>query len=126
MLRMTLTLALALAPLAALADDDGSVPETIQFNRDVRQILSDNCFACHGPDERRRKAKLRLDTKDALFAERESKTVSPGEPEASELYRRISSDDEDERMPPADFGKKLDSRQIEIVRRWIEQGAHWQ
>jgi len=125
-LDLAFALALALAPAASVATPDDPVPETVRFNRDVRPLLSDACFACHGPDKGRRKARLRLDEEKGLLADRKSRTVSPGKPELSELYRRISSDDEDERMPPADSGKKLTPRQIEIIRRWIEQGARWE
>jgi hypothetical protein len=107
------------------------VPATIDFNRDVRPILSDNCFFCHGPDKNKRKADLRLDTRDGLFTAIE-KTRFPavaGHPEQSEIYKRIITADDDERMPDPKSGKHLTDREIAVLKRWIEQGAqfkgHW-
>src|SRR5688572_7278440 len=90
------------------------IPDQIDYNRDVRPILSDNCFACHGPDKNTRKADLRLDTKDGAFAalKEGGHVVVPGKPGESELYRRITTDDEDDHMPPAKFNKVLSERQI--------------
>ena len=100
----------------------------ISFNRDIRPILSDNCFQCHGPDEQKRKAGLRLDRKEFAFQPAESGDVAivPGKPDASPLVRRIVSDDADQKMPPADSGKKLTPRQIDLLRRWIAEGARRQ
>jgi hypothetical protein len=99
----------------------------VSFNRDVRPILADNCFACHGPDQARRKANLRLDTEEGTFAERKgSRAVVPGSLDKSELYRRITAEDENERMPPPTSGKRLNPGQIDLLRRWIEQGAKWE
>src|SRR5207244_1909317 len=99
----------------------------VEFNRDIRLILSDNCFACHGPDKNQRKAELRLDTEQGAFADRGGyRLIVPGKPEQSELYRRISSTDDSLRMPKPKFGKELSKRQIELIRLWIEQGAKWQ
>jgi mono/diheme cytochrome c family protein len=99
----------------------------VDFNRDIRPILSDACFQCHGPDVSQRKADLRLDTKTGLFGGNEP--VVPGKPDESELLRRLVSDDPQERMPPPKSGKKLTARQIALVRDWIAQGApfagHW-
>lgn len=109
-----------------------ALPDKIDYNRDVRPIFSDNCFACHGPDKNARKSNLRLDTKDGAFAALKSgkgHVVAPGKPDESEVYRRISTKDADDHMPPAKFNKTLTERQIAIVRKWIEQGAefkgHW-
>jgi len=103
------------------------LPEVVEFNRDIRPILSDRCFQCHGPDANQREAELRLDHKEGAFAMRDGRAVLvPGRPEESELYRRISSADQDMRMPPADEGKPLSQREQALFRRWIEQGAHWQ
>jgi hypothetical protein len=100
-------------------------PETVDFNRDVRPILSNNCFQCHGPDEKTRKGNLRLDTKDGAL----ESAVIPGKPQASELLKRVVSKDADEVMPPAKLGRTLTPREIEILNRWIKQGAnyaqHW-
>ncbi len=100
--------------------------ETIEFNRDVRPILADACFACHGPDPGRRKADQRFDTEAGLVAAREVKAIVPGSPDASEMIARITSSDSELRMPPPSFGKRLTPDQISIIRRWIEQGAKWQ
>lgn len=100
--------------------------DPIDFNRDIRPILSNHCFACHGPDANKRKAKLRLDVREGAVG---VKAIVPGEAEASELVRRIVHSDPDERMPPAKTKKPLDERQIELLQRWIASGAkytrHW-
>lgn len=115
---------LSVLPIAGAADP---LPKTIDFNRDIRPILSDNCFECHGPDKTKRKADLRLDTKQSTFAVRDgSAAVVPGDPGHSALYQRITSADADEHMPPTDSGRKLTPRQIALVRLWIAQGAGWQ
>jgi hypothetical protein len=99
----------------------------VQFNRDIRPILSDNCFQCHGPDKAKRKARLHLDTEEGAFARRDGPALLvPGKPAQSELWRRISTTDPKERMPLASSGRTLSPRQIELIRRWIEQGAKWQ
>jgi len=102
------------------------LPIKIEFNRDVRPILSDNCFYCHGPDASHRQGDLRLDDRDAAVA---SQAIVPGKDAQSELIRRIVSADPDEQMPPPDSNKKLTARQQEILRRWVAQGAiyqrHW-
>src|SRR5207245_2320833 len=90
-------------------------------------ILADNCFACHGPDKNQRKASLRLDSEEEALADRGGyQAIAPGRPEKSELVRRITAEDVKERMPPAKSGKKLTQPQIELLRRWIEQGSKWQ
>ena len=99
--------------------------QQVDFDRDIRPILSNHCFACHGPDENARQAELRLDDKDSVFAQRDVALIQPGKAAASELFRRISSTDENEMMPPADFRKRLTSKQIELIRQWIDQGAEW-
>jgi hypothetical protein len=102
--------------------------DAIEFNRDIRPILSDNCFACHGPDAGQRQADLRLDDQEAALAELASgkRAIVPGSVEQSELAHRISTTNEAERMPPADSSKKLTAAQIELLRRWIQDGAPWQ
>jgi hypothetical protein len=111
--------------LAALVAGAADAP--VSFNRDIRPILSDRCFQCHGPDENQRQAELRLDTPDGLTAKRESGfVIVPGKPEESQLWRRITSADPAERMPPADSGKKLSEREIATLRAWLEQGAKWE
>ena len=93
----------------------------------MRPILSDRCFVCHGPDSQRREAELRLDTRDGLFSKLDDglNAVRPGDLEHSAVYQRISSADVDERMPPADSKLVLSPREIEIIQRWIAQGAVW-
>ena len=99
----------------------------VEFNRDIRPILSDNCYQCHGPDANQRKAKLRLDTEaDAFRHEDGVRPFVDGKPSESEVYRRITTDDADEIMPPPDSGRALTDSEKELVRRWIEQGAKWQ
>jgi hypothetical protein len=102
--------------------------EQLQFNRDIRPILSDNCFACHGPDANTREAGLRLDTAEGLRGDEGSDggVVLPGNAEGSELFQRVSTHDATLKMPPEEFGKELSSEQIALIRRWIEQGATWQ
>ena len=90
--------------------------QQVDFDRDIRPILSNNCFACHGPDQNTREADLRLDDKDSVFANRDNPLITPGKSAASELFRRISSTDELEMMPPADFRKHLTSEQIELIK----------
>src|SRR5437879_2437583 len=102
-------------------------PQTVEFNRDIRPILSDNCFACHGPDQAKRKADLRLDNEAGALADLGGRyAIVPGNSARSEIVRRITADDDKERMPPARTGRRLTARQIDLIRRWIEQGAHWQ
>ena len=101
----------------------------VTFNRDVRPILADNCYACHGPDRNRRKRGLRLDREEVAKAALPSGQVAivPGSPEGSELFRRITDPDEKRRMPHVSSGKdRLAAAQIETIRRWIEQGAEWE
>src|SRR5262245_3894460 len=102
----------------------------LDFNRDVRPILSDNCFQCHGFDEKARQADLRLDMAEAAYADHEGVTpIVPGSLAKSEVWRRITSEDETEKMPPPDSHKALTVAQTQTLRRWIEDGAiyakHW-
>ncbi|MDW8222508.1 MAG: DUF1553 domain-containing protein [Gemmatales bacterium] len=104
-----------------------STTRSIDFNRDIRPILSDNCFACHGPDEKARKAGLRLDRKEDAFRMLRDggHAIVPGKPEASELFLRLTTDNSQARMPPKSSKKQLNSAQIELIRQWILQGAPW-
>src|SRR2546422_8456 len=96
----------------------------VDFNRDIRPILSDNCYQCHGPDEKARKAKLRLDTKEGAFRLKEDKAVIlPGKSAESELIRRVTNTDPDEVMPPPKSKPKLMPAQVDLLKRWGEQGA---
>ncbi len=123
LLRTAIVLALVLSGICPCA----SAAEGIDFDSEVRPILSDNCFACHGPDGNSREADLRLDTREGLFGdEGDDGTVVPGDPEESELIRRISSDDPDEIMPPPESHLTLRADQIETLKKWVEEGASWQ
>jgi Protein of unknown function (DUF1553)/Protein of unknown function (DUF1549)/Planctomycete cytochrome C len=106
-----------------IADDN-----KVSFNRDIRPILSDTCFQCHGPDEHKRQAGLRLDQRGAALEPAESgrAAIVPGTVEASELVRRIVSDDPDLKMPPRHSGKTLTPRQIELLKTWVAEGAEYQ
>ncbi len=96
--------------------------ESALFNRDIRPILSDKCFTCHGPDAATRKSKVRFDLESGVKS-----AVAPGEPGRSELYRRITTENKALRMPPAYAGhEKLSNSEIQLIRTWIEQGAKWQ
>lgn len=108
---------------AIAASADAALPATIEFNRDVRPILSDNCFYCHGPDPKHREAKLRLDVRESAL---KAKAIVPGKIGESEMLVRIMSEDPDDRMPPPDSHKRLTTRQKEILKRWVEQGAPYQ
>ena len=109
------------APLA------GAPAARIDFNRDVRPILSDKCFACHGPDDGQRQADLRLDTRNGAFAERGgSAVIIPGDRAASRLYKRISHEVEIARMPPPAAERHLKPEEVERIGTWIDQGADWQ
>ncbi len=99
------------------------VDKPVSFMRDVRPILAKHCFKCHGPDEKERKADLRLDTAESAFS---AKAFVPDKPDESEALRRIISTDKDERMPPPDAAPALTPEQGQLIRRWVEQGAKWQ
>lgn len=121
--------ALVIASQSVLFSADKN-PGGIDFTRDIRPLLSDNCFACHGPDLKQLKADLRLDTRDGAISDLGGySAVVPGKPSESELVVRILTDDEDDLMPPPDSGKKLNSRQKALLQQWIAEGAeydlHW-
>ncbi len=98
----------------------------VDFQRQVRPILSDNCFQCHGPDKATRMVDLRLDTLEGAFSKRDNgTTIVPGDPEASLVYQRITHENEVLRMPPIHSKKELSGEQIGVLRRWIEEGASW-
>ncbi len=100
--------------------------QTVDFQREIRPLLSDNCFQCHGPDAGARMAGLRLDLKEAVFADRKGgAVVAPGKPAQSLLFQRISATDEARRMPPAYSHKSLTAPQIAKLKTWIEAGAPW-
>ena len=98
----------------------------VDFNRDIRPILSDTCFTCHGPDEKQRMANMRLDETAGLFADRGGyRIIVPGDSAHSKIYQKISSKDESFRMPPVYSGRTLTPKQIELIKEWIDQGAKW-
>ncbi|MBX3741221.1 MAG: PSD1 domain-containing protein [Akkermansiaceae bacterium] len=108
----------------------GAAEETVTFNSHIRPILSDKCFSCHGFDKTTREAGLRLDTAEGAYAPLEDDSslhaIVPGDPKASEVWRRITTKDEDDVMPPTDFHKPLSQDEIGLITRWIEQGAKYQ
>jgi len=117
-------------PSSGLALESG---DQISYNFHVRPILSDNCFACHGPDENKREAGLRLDLAENAFAalkeNPDAHAIVPGKPAASEVVKRLESTDETEMMPPPESNLKLSAEEKEIIKNWIKQGAayepHW-
>lgn len=122
-----------IAALCCLAEcgigvaNDIPLPAVVEFNRDVRPILSENCYACHGPDSKTRAANLRLDTESGLFRkEAKNPPVVPSQISESELFHRITTTDADAKMPPSSSGKQLSARDVAILKKWIEQGASWQ
>lgn len=122
-LRLALLLVLAFKPgsLRTVAADSTS------FSRDILPILSDNCFACHGPDEKARKAGLRLDTREGALGKGKSGELAivPKDSGRSEIIRRLVARDPDDVMPPPKSNRKLSAEQVEVMRRWIDQGAVW-
>jgi len=123
----SLSCLLALVAAAAPAAPDAAAP--VEFNRDIRPILSDKCFTCHGPDAANRKTKLRFDIESVAKAELRGGryAIVPGNLATSEMFRRVSAEDKAVRMPPAYAGRdKLTDREIELIQKWIEQGAVWQ
>ena len=119
---------IALVLLAISGEPTTSDPAApVEFNRDIRPILSDQCYPCHGPDPAKRKADLRLDLESSAKADRDGRrAIVPGDLDASELYRRITAEDADERMPPPKSGKSAHRAEIETLRRWIDEGRRWQ
>jgi len=98
----------------------------VDFNRDVRPILSNKCFQCHGPDAEKRESDLRLDSEGEAKADLDGhKAIVAFHPEQSDLVARITSQDDDQRMPPADSGKSLSKSEVELLTDWIAQGAVW-
>jgi mono/diheme cytochrome c family protein len=117
-----------LAAAGALFLTSAFAAERVQFNRDIRPIFSDTCYACHGPDENKIKGKLRLDSLDAARKGGKSgePAILPGHPEKSEVMKRLRTDDADDHMPPAEFHKVLTKAQIALVEQWIKEGAEYQ
>lgn len=105
-------------------------PKAVDFNRDIKPIISNACYRCHGPDPAERKAGLRLDTPEGAFTDLGGHAaIVPGQPDASELIKRVTTDDGDLAMPPNGAGKRLSPRDVELLKTWIQQGAtfsrHW-
>ena len=126
LLRLLLTLVVGLTAMSAVAAER-KTSSPVDFKRDISAILSDNCYSCHGPDDKERKSKLRLDRRaDAIQPAKSGEiAIVPGNPATSELLKRITSTDDDEVMPPPKSKKKLTARQIELLTRWIAEGAKW-
>jgi hypothetical protein len=125
--KLILLASLAGVSIAGWASDPASGP--VLFNRDIRPILSDVCYTCHGPDKGNRKTAMHFDTEEGARTPLAGGGLAfvGGDLKKSEMYQRISSDDEAVRMPPADMGyAKLPANQIDLIKRWIEQGAQWQ
>ncbi|MCW5553837.1 MAG: PSD1 domain-containing protein [Verrucomicrobiae bacterium] len=124
-LPMRALLCLLAAPLSAASGL--AAGDKVDFSRDISPILSDNCYACHGPDAAHRKAGLRFDLKESALAQLKSDNfaIVPGDLDKSELIARIITKDEDDLMPPPDSGKQLTEAQIDLLKRWILQGAEW-
>src|SRR5262245_59381460 len=110
--------------VALAAAGTAAAESKVDFDRDVRPILADNCYVCHGPDDKARKADLRLDKPDGIKSVVDSKN-----PAESELVRRVTTTDKEDRMPPAKTGKTLSAAQVETLKAWVVQGAeyrgHW-
>src|SRR6185369_2448036 len=104
-----------------LAQETPKEAPRVSFNRDIRPILSQYCFACHGPDRLKAESDLRLDTREGALA-----AIVPGKPAESELIRRLTTSKASQKMPPRKTGKTLDARQVALLRTWIEQGAPWE
>ncbi len=115
-------------PSVATKENEKKLPEVVDFNFHVKPILSDRCFACHGPDEAKREAELRLDTEEGAFAalsESEGYAIAAGNLAQSAVYHRITADDPDSIMPPPESNLTLTAYEKEVITRWIEQGAEW-
>ena len=115
-------------PVLAVAGNIPTMAEPLQFNRDIRPILSEHCFTCHGFDEKERKAKLRLDIPEGAFTKDDDggAPIVPGKPEESWIWHRIDTDDPDDIMPPPKSHKKLSNNDKAILKKWIEEGADYQ
>lgn len=131
-MKISFRVCFSILPLLAIstadaAGTDAPLPATVEFNRHIRPILSDNCFSCHGPDQKSRKAKLRLDTQEGAIQDRDGiRAVVPGDLNESELIARITTDDPDDVMPPKKSERHLTPGQITLLKRWVEQGAKWE
>lgn len=112
--------------LVTVAPSEAKEKKSVDFNRDIRPLLSDRCFHCHGPAAKDRQADLRLDTEEGAIADLGGyKAIDRENPEESELLLRITAEDADERMPPAEANKDLSKEEIDLFRRWVKQGSQW-
>ncbi len=131
LVRTTSALSFIAAVMLGSAEGGDGAKKKVDFDREVRPILSNKCFKCHGPDEANRQGGLRLDTPETAFAETESGAtpIVPGNLEESEVFKRIVATEDDVRMPPKKSGKPLEPDELEKIAAWIEQGAtfkrHW-
>jgi hypothetical protein len=130
MRRGTLTLAIAIvssglmiggSPRPVGPPQSARAPHPISFNREILPILANNCFACHGPDEKKRETKFHFDTQEGMFAKRG--VIEPGNAAESLLVEKITDPNPKDRMPPPDSGHSLTPQQIYLLRRWIDEGA---
>jgi len=113
--------------LGAYGGNPARAGRPVDFDREIRPILSEHCYACHGPDQKARKADLRLDRKEDAFRDRSGYAVIvPAQVDESELIQRITSGDPDEVMPPPKSKKPLNNQQIDLLRRWVAEGAKWE
>ena len=117
---LTLTLS---ASRADMAQPAAAVAAPLSFNKDIRPILSNNCFTCHGPDEKQRETKFHFDTREGMFLE--DGVIVPGSADKSLLVKKITEPNPDDRMPPPDSGHALTPAQIAMLKRWIDEGARW-
>src|SRR5258707_10388574 len=108
---------------AGVRAQDQTSRSPVSFTRDVLPILSNNCFACHGPDEQQRKTRFHFDTREGAFAKRG--VIEPGNADESLLIEMVTHSDPKLRMPPPESGHTLTDAQISVVRRWIAPGAVW-
>src|SRR5882724_669912 len=123
--RLCLPLAITLClPVLLHGATSRTKTAAVDFNRDIRPIFSENCYACHGPDQNKRKAGLRLDKQEGALAELKSgnHAIVPGDISKSSLIARITTSDEDDRMPPLKTGKHLTPTQMDSLKRWIVEG----
>lgn len=118
---------LALCSFGLLSWGGVSAAQQVDFSRDIRPILSDRCYQCHGPDAEERATDLRLDDKQIARSKLESESIAivPGDIESSEIIRRVTSNDPDIKMPPPDSGKRLSAKEVLLLTNWVKQGAVW-
>src|SRR5579871_6010073 len=126
--RLTATAAGTLFPVICAYAQTASLPETVQFNRDIRPILSDKCFTCHGPDKSRRVTEFHFDIEESAKSDIGGgrHAIVAGDPANSHLIQRVTAADENQRMPPVESGRTLSEREIALLKRWITEGAKWE